>query len=129
MGENLIPPSPPAKVEVKEEVYGENADEKDRQNFDPETCKWVTDIPRKLIHIPGCGAKVACSGLVVCQQKKGGGKFIRTSTCSSNLCGASDKDAVACTKQPGFYSSKPKSETKEFVSEKLKRILSGVTKQ
>jgi len=125
LGENLSPP----KVEVKEEVFGENQDEKDPQNFDPETCKWVNEIPRRVTYIPGCSNKAACNGYVVCNQKKGGGKFVRLSTCGPNLCGGTDKDAVACTKQPGYYSKKAKGETKEFVSEKLKRILSGVTKQ
>lgn len=128
MGESIAP-APVAAVASKEEVYGENEDEKNKNNFNASSCKWVTDIPRKISYLPGCGAKGACIGFVVCDRKEGGGKFVRTSICSPNLCGAGDANAVACTKQPGYYTKKPKDESKEFVSEKLKRIFSGAVKQ
>jgi len=130
IGEGLAPAPVVAPPAPKEEVYGDNEDEKNTGNFRPETCRWVTDLPRKLSFLPGCGGNGACIGYVVCDRKEGAGKFVRTSTCSPKFCGASDSDAVSCTKQGGYYTRKAKEEPKEFVSEKLKRIFStGVIKQ
>lgn len=91
----------------------------------PSTCKWVPDMPRRIIFGSGCvGEDRLCVGYVVCDQKSGG-KFIRQSTCSDNLCG--EKQAVACTKAPLYGSQKPKSESKVTVSEDLQKVLTNST--
>lgn len=103
-------------------------DEKTPRNYKPETCKWVTDIPRKIVNGPGCSAKApnrVCTGYVVCEQKQGGAKFVRMSTCRPEFCGSKDEDAVKCTKDLRYFSQKPKSEDKLFVTPKLKKILDG----
>ncbi|HXH74207.1 MAG TPA: hypothetical protein VNJ08_04535 [Bacteriovoracaceae bacterium] len=127
LGESLVPP-PVVAVPVKEEPIGDNVDEKDpKTKYIASSCNWVSDLPRRISFIPGCGAKGACIGFVVCD-REGGGKFVRTSTCAPQFCGASKEDAVSCTKQPGYYTRVAK-ESKEFVSERLKRIFTGATKQ
>ncbi len=113
-------------------VVEEESDEKSPRNYKPETCKWVQDLPRKVVNGPGCGGKSRsriCTGYVVCEQKTGGAKFIRMSTCGADKCGGSDEDAVRCTKDMGYYSQKPASESKLFMSPKLKKILSGASEQ
>lgn len=110
-----------------DDVVVEGDDEKTPRNYKAETCKWVTDLPRKIVNGPSCGktrSKI-CTGYVVCEQKEGGGKFIRMSTCGPNHCGGTDADAVSCTKDQGYWSAKPASETKLFMSQKLKKTLSG----
>lgn len=112
-------------------VEEEGDDEKSPRNYKAETCKWVTDLPRKIVNGPSCGKTRSqiCTGYVVCEQKTGGGKFIRMSTCGPGKCGASDADAVNCTKDQGYWSKKPASESKLFMSKKLKDILSGAKEQ
>lgn len=112
--------------EVKPVVPTENEDEKSPRNYKAETCKWVNDLPRKIVVGPGCGGKSKsriCTGYVVCEQKVGGGKFVRQSTCAADKCG--ENDAVACTRDQFYFSSKPSDEEKQFVSPKLKEILSS----
>lgn len=112
--------------EVKPVVPTENEDEKSPRNYKAETCKWVNDLPRKIVVGPGCGGKSKsriCTGYVVCEQKVGGGKFVRQSTCAADKCG--ENDAVACTRDQYYFSSKPSDEEKQFVSPKLKEILSS----
>jgi hypothetical protein len=111
----------------KTEVMDDD-DEKTPRNYNAETCKWVTDLPRKVVNGPGCGPKSRsqmCTGYVICEQKQGGGRFIRMSTCSADKCGGTDEDAVRCTKDMGYYSKKAKEENKLFMTPKLKKILSG----
>lgn len=123
----VVVPDDPQDVPVEEE----GDDEKSPRNYKAETCKWVTDLPRKVVNGPSCGKTRSniCTGYVICEQKEGGGKFIRMSTCGPKHCGSSDADAVACTKDQGYYSKKPASETKLFMSSKLKKILSGSSEQ
>lgn len=113
-------------AEVKPVVPSVNEDEKSPKNYKAETCKWVNDLPRKIVVGPGCGGKSKsriCTGYVVCEQKVGGGKFVRQSTCAADKCG--ENDAVACTRDQYYFSSKPSDEEKQFVSPKLKEILSS----
>lgn len=123
------------EVEVKKEevkVVEENEDEKNPRNYKAETCKWVSDLPRKIVNGPGCGPKGRsriCTGYVVCEQKEGGGKFIRMSSCGADKCGGSDADAVRCTKDQGYFSQRPASESKLFMTPRLKKILSGASEQ
>lgn len=115
------------EVDTTPVVVEEEDDEKSPRNYKAETCKWVNDLPRKIVNGPSCGKTRSqiCTGYVVCEQKTGGGKFIRMSTCGPGKCGASDADAVSCTKDQGYWSKKPASETKLFMSKKLKETLSG----
>jgi hypothetical protein len=118
------------KPEVPETVSVD--DEKDPRNYNANTCKWISDIPRKIVNGPGCGPKSRsriCTGYVVCEQKQGGAKFVRMSSCAADKCGASDADAVKCTKDRGYYSERPGSELKLFVTPKLKEVLSGSSRQ
>jgi hypothetical protein len=124
--------APEPKKDEPVVVVEEESDEKSPRNYKPETCKWVQDLPRKVVNGPGCGGKSRsriCTGYVVCEQKTGGAKFIRMSTCGADKCGGSDEDAVRCTKDMGYYSQKPASESKLFMSPKLKKILSGASEQ
>lgn len=127
------PKDEPTKEEPKkDEPVEEGDDEKTPRNYKSETCKWVSDLPRKIVNGPGCGGKSRsriCTGYVVCEQKQGGAKFIRMSSCSPDHCGSSDSDAVKCTKDMHFYSQKPAGEAKLFMSPKLKKILSGASEQ
>lgn len=69
-----------------------------------DTCVWSSDLPRRVIEIPGCSLNVkskACVGYVICENKEGV-KFVRMSTCSAQNCG--DTDAVSCTKEKGYGS-------------------------
>jgi hypothetical protein len=124
-----------SKDDKKEEpeVAEESDDEKTPRNYKPETCRWVTDLPRKVVNGPGCGPKQRskmCTGYVSCEQKQGGAKFIRMSTCSADKCGSSDEDAVRCTKDMGYYSMRPQGESKLFMTPSLKKVLSnGSTRQ
>lgn len=91
--------------------------------FKTETCKWVSDMPRRLIFGPGCdGGRNAmlCTGYVVCEASAGG-KFIRQSTCGSANCG--EGSAVACTKQASYGSCKPETETRTGISERTTEAL------
>lgn len=115
------------------ELVEASDDEKTPRNYKPETCRWVNDLPRKIVNGPGCGPKnrsKICTGYVICEQKEGGAKFIRMSTCSPDKCGGSDEDAVKCTKDMGYYSMKPQGEEKLFMTPELKKVLSnGSTRQ
>lgn len=122
-----------SKKEEPEVVEEEGDDEKTPRNYKPETCRWVNDLPRKVVNGPGCGPKQRskmCTGYVICEQKQGGAKFIRMSTCSADKCGSSDEDAVRCTKDMGYFSMRPQGETKLFMTPALKKVLSnGATRQ
>jgi hypothetical protein len=91
-------------------------------NYVPESCKWVSDMPRKLVYGPSCGAnKPICTGYVSCDRKNGGGVFVRLSTCGAENC--SENRAVECTKQRYFFSRNPTDETKVLPSGEAKRVL------
>lgn len=109
----------------------ENEDEKSPRNYKAETCEWVSDLPRKIVYGPACGrsANRICTGYVVCEQKVGGGKFVRMSTCGPENCGGTKQDAINCTKQQNYFSRRPMDEAKHFASPKLKKILSGATRE
>lgn len=109
----------------------ENEDEKSPRNYDPETCEWAKDLPRRVVYGPSCGKNMTriCTGHVVCNQKFGGAKFVRMSTCGPEHCGGSARDAINCTKQNGYFSRKAKDESKEFMSQKVKKVIQGSTKQ
>ena len=118
----------PETKKDQQKVVDENEDEKSPRNYKAETCRWVSDLPRKIVNGPGCGPKGRsriCTGYVVCEQKEGGGKFIRMSSCGADKCGNTDADAVRCTKDQGFFSEKPAGESKLFMTPRLKKILSG----
>ena len=85
-------------------------------------------MPRKIVNGPGCttaGRTQMCVGYVVCEQKEGGGKFVRMSTCGADKCGHQDSEAVNCTKDLNYFSSRPIDEAKHFVSPALKQIFSS----
>ena len=110
------------------QVVEENEDEKSPRNYVADSCRWVSDLPRKIVNGPGCGPKGRsriCTGYVVCDQKEGGGKFIRMSSCRAERCGPSDADAVRCTKDQGYFSERPAGEEKLFMTPRLKKILSS----
>ena len=130
----------PPPVEEKREVASsevsivqdeENEDEKSPRNYNADSCEWVSDLPRRIVHGPSCGrySNSICTGYVVCDQKVGGGKFVRMSTCGPEYCGATKRDAVNCTKQGNYFSRKPKDESREFVTPKLKKIFSGAIQE
>ncbi len=135
----VTPPPPvittPPPVEEKREIASsevalsieESDDEKSPRNYNAESCDWVNDLPRRIVHGPSCGrySNSICTGYVVCDQKVGGGKFVRMSTCGPEFCGGSKRDAVNCTKQGSYFSRKPADETRELVTPKLKKMLTG----
>lgn len=88
--------------------------------FKTETCKWVSDMPRRLIFGPGCSTDrkaMLCVGYVVCEtDDASGAKFIRQSTCGSENC--SEANAVACTKQASYGSCQPANNDKT-ISDKV----------
>jgi hypothetical protein len=99
-----------------------------RRNYDPSSCKWVADLPRRIVNAPGCNSTSrtrVCTGYVICNQLEGGGRFIRMSTCRPQFCGAGDQNAANCTKDLSYFSQKPPEEQREFLSPRLKNILSG----
>jgi hypothetical protein len=90
----------------------------------PESCKWVSELPRRIINAPGCttgSRNRICTGFVRCEQRGGGPRLIRLSTCRAEYCGASDQDAVRCTEDPGYSSSRPQGETRDTVSPDFNR--------
>lgn len=122
-----VVPGVEAALELKKEKESEDQVVEDNRNYKPDTCVWVDDIPRKIVVGAGCsveGSRI-CIGYVVCEQKNGGGKFTRMSTCSEGFCG--DNDAVLCTKEKGFGSFKPAPEKAEFVSGMIKDLLQNKT--
>jgi hypothetical protein len=117
------------KKEIKEEIKkSEEVVAESTRNYKPETCVWAEDIPRKIVMGKSCSAEGSriCVGYVVCEQKVGGGKFTRMSTCSEGLCG--DADAAACTREGGYGSFKPKPKNAEFVSKKIQDVLKSSAK-
>lgn len=124
-----IPPveKPEEKVEEenKEELDKFN-DEEFPKNYDPKTCEWVEDMPRKIVYGPSFCSRQAvqiCTGYVVCDRKQGGGKFIRMSSCSPKNCDRSKESAIACTLEQAYYSRRPEDERNHFVSPELKKVL------
>lgn len=106
-------------------VTDENIDEKTPSNYDAKTCYWVQDLPRKVVNGPGCGPKSRskiCTGYVNCKQKNGNARFIRMSTCGPDKCGSDD--AVSCTEDKKYFSRKPADESKLFMSNKVKKVIS-----
>ena len=119
-----------SKVLVEEQKYLAQVLEslKEGGNFLPETCKWVTDLPRKVINIPGCPDKDGktkqnnmCTGYVVCDQKDkfGSGKFVRMATCRKQFCLDGDEQAKNCVAQKNYSSEVPKDLERESVSDFL----------
>jgi hypothetical protein len=109
----------PPRVDVPESVEG---DKDIGANYVPESCKWVPDMPRKLVYGPSCGSnKPICTGYVSCDRKNGGGVFVRLSTCGAENC--SESRAVECTKQRYYFSRNPADETKVLPSGEAKRVL------
>jgi hypothetical protein len=95
---------------------------KEGRNYDPETCEWVSDLPRKVVNLPGCRDNKnnnICTGYVQCNQKEkfGSGKFIRLATCEKKLCVDGKAKAQDCVKQEGFSSYAPKGIKNESVSD------------
>ena len=110
---------------IEEELEQFN-DEEFPKNYDPQSCEWVEDMPRKIVYGPSYCSRQAvqiCTGYVVCERKQGGGKFVRMSSCSPKNCGRSKEDAIACTLEQAFYSRRPEDERNHFVSPKLKKML------
>ncbi|HLT22280.1 MAG TPA: hypothetical protein VKZ84_02515 [Bacteriovoracaceae bacterium] len=115
------------EAEIEEELDKFN-DEEFPKNYDPKTCEWVEDMPRKIVYGPTYCSKQAaqiCTGYVVCERKQGGGKFVRMSSCSPKNCGRSKEDAIACTLEQSFYSRRPEDERNHFVSPELKKFLTA----
>lgn len=106
------------------------ADDDEEIDFKPETCKWSQDLPRKVLACPGCekGTDVwICTGYVICDPVDDSKpKLTRLSTCSSGMCG--NKDAVSCTRQQGYSSSKAEDAPRKTPSKKVKTAV-GVTKE
>lgn len=109
----------------KEETVKDNTPTYNGRNYKPDSCVWAEDLPRRIVEGPGCNkaGNRLCVGFVVCEQKVGGAKFVRMSTCSSEHC--VDGGAVACTKQMGYGSRRPEDVTKATVSDPIKDILSN----
>lgn len=93
-------------------------------SYDPATCAWTQDLPRKLHSAPGCtrsSTNKICVGYVVCNAKVGGGKFVRTATCSADNCGNSE--AVACVTERSFYSQAPEENVGKYMSDRVKQVI------
>jgi hypothetical protein len=99
-------------------------------NYNPATCEWVADLPRRIHSLPGCGSgpnnvRQACVGYVICDATNASiGKFVRTASCSPEHCGNSSQDAVACVRDRGYSSRNPRNATgNKAVSERLKQLI------
>lgn len=125
---------PPAEREQVEQTalpeaqtpgLGTNVDEQEAngRNYDPESCEWVPDMPRRILQGPACGRTPSriCSGYVICNLREGEGRFIRMSSCSPELCGQGD--AKSCTKDRRYFSSKPSDETRNFMNRNLRDVI------
>ncbi len=94
--------------------------------LNPDSCKWVTDLPRRIINSPGCTASTRnriCTGFVSCEQRQGGARLIRLSTCRAEHCGNGDANAVSCTKDMSHSSSRPSPEAIETVSPRVNQAV------
>ncbi len=123
-----VPPIPPSQVSPPPAEPTAQTPNTQLRTIKPETCKWVTDLPRRIINAPGCTAGARnriCTGFVSCDRSEGEGKFIRLSTCRSEFCGSGDENAVRCTQDMNFSSSRPSDETRDTVSPQLGERLSG----
>lgn len=117
----------PEVTVISKEESTVNEDEKNPRNYRPDTCEWVEDLPKKIANGPGCGGSSRsriCTGYVICNQKVGGGKFIRMSTCRPEFCGPTRGDAINCTKDMRYFSERPYGEKKLFMTKKVKKVLS-----
>ncbi len=97
-----------------------------------ETCKWVNDLPRRLINSPGCTASTRnriCTGFVSCEQAQGGARLTRLSTCRAEHCGNGDENAVRCTQDMGYSSTRPSGETRDTVSPELNQTINRASRQ
>lgn len=94
-------------------------------SYDPASCQWTADLPRKLHSAPGCtrsSTNQICVGYVVCNARTGGGKFVRTATCGADKCGSSE--AVACVNDRAHYSAKPEESVGRYMSDRVRsRVL------
>lgn len=97
--------------------------ESNPRNYNPESCEWVADMPRRIAQGPSCGRTPSqiCTGYVICNLREGEGRFIRMSTCSPELCGQGD--AKSCTKDRRFFSSRPSGETRNFMDRRLRDVI------
>ncbi len=94
------------------------------RDYKPESCVWAEDMPRRLVHSPGCSRSSrsqSCVGYVICEQKSSSAKFIRMSSCRADLCG--EGDAVDCTKDQSTFSTQPQDETKQFMSKRVRDLI------
>lgn len=114
-----------ALPEAQSPGLGDGGDEQEAngRNYDPESCEWVPDMPRRILQGPSCGRTPSriCSGYVICNLREGEGRFIRMSTCSPELCGQGD--AKACTKDRRYFSSRPTGETRNFMNRNLRDVI------
>ncbi len=94
-------------------------------SYNPATCVWAADLPRKLHTAPGCTRSTTnqiCVGYVVCDDKAGTGKFVRTATCGGDKCGSSP---VACVNDRSFYSRPPEENVGKYMSDRVKTQVIG----
>jgi hypothetical protein len=100
-------------------------------DYDPESCSWAPDMPRRIVVGPSCGRtrNRTCVAYVVCNRKsKADLKFVRMSSCSANYCNQNSiEGAKGCTKDKSHHSVKPSNEDSDIVSEKVRDILSGAS--
>lgn len=101
----------------------EQTEENSERDYKAETCEWVSDMPRRIVHSPGCSTRSRnqlCVGHVVCEAKSSAAKFIRMSSCAADKC----DDAQACTKDQAYFSTQPDSEDKKFMSKRVRDLIS-----
>lgn len=107
-----------------EEAAGQEGMEDVFTSYNPDSCEWVDDMPRKVHHSPGCGrgGVKTCVGYVVCNQRDNQDlKFVRTATCRSERCGESD--AKDCVKDKLFSSVKAQGEELNYMSNRARQLI------
>lgn len=103
------------------------AEDQSPRNYDPKSCVWSQDMPRRVVNGPSCGKTRSriCTGYVICNQKNSDLKFVRMSTCRPDFCGAGDEMARKCTEDRAYFSTKPAGEDKDLASQKIRRALTS----
>ena len=121
--DQAVPTEETEQPEAPTIVDQEELDDK-FDNFDANSCQWVEDMPRKIHEAPGCGrgrTTKICVGYVVCDRKNGGGKFIRSSTCSEENC----SDAKECTKDRHFWSRPAAENDQKYLHRDIRNLIEG----
>jgi hypothetical protein len=121
-GTTTIPYHKKPKLEERQMEGQEKDSENDTANFILSSCRWVSDLPRKVLTAPGCSATNktrVCIGYVSCKHKNSSMRFNRMVSCREDYCGEGTQEVLNCIKDSDFQLQNPASKQKTVRKEKL----------